>query len=129
MKNRKIYLFLGLVVVLLIAFLSFRNYKDMGYYNTFSGHEFGEHGSMAYGNTFKFDKSIGNYIKYEVENIGSDDIFIKLNDGEEKSIKSNEKGSLSYELKKGNEVLTFKAYPKAFSKADKVDIKYDIKQN
>lgn len=90
------------------------------------GNESGEHeSSTGYKSSFSFDINEGKYITYQVENIGRGDISIQINGSQEKLIKANTTESLSYELKRNNESLTFKSN----SKNDRVHIKYDIRQN
>lgn len=126
MKNNKKGIIIGLIVVVVVAgFFLIKYFNQTGKSLVFSGHEYGISESLSFENGFNFNKEKGKYIEYEVENIGSGNIKIQINNGEEKNIKPNGIESLVYELKKNNEDVEFKAY----SKNDRVKIKYDIKQD
>lgn len=128
MNYKKLLFTIPLVIIIAIGGILLLNFNTTKNKNTLFDSDIyssGENKSSFFEMSLQFDKNKGNIVTYEVENLGDNNIFILMNDEEQKDIKPNSIGSVSKELTKDDEVLKFKAY----AKDNKVNIKYNIDQS
>lgn len=67
MNNKRIFLMLILIVIFGSGLIGIRHFNHDTECLTFVGKEEGYHESISFNNSFKFDKSLGDYVEYKVE--------------------------------------------------------------